>query len=208
MKDYLEDLIERMVFTDPPRTNSVDRVSFQSRREAEVIEDADLLELAKLAVQKETKSDRKRAYYFLIGKIAKNLECQTRATFLISEIKASKTIAVHAAILDRLADLAKPAGTDLGPILEGVKHQKWQIRHPAIEALKHTNSPEAEAALITLLKSTTDRHDIIYTNMVLSQIGTANALEALEPFLTSRSTDIRNTALSATKAITERLHLA
>jgi HEAT repeat protein len=159
-----------------------------------------------------TKAERAAAY-FIIGKIGKNLRSVECASVLIAHIAPETDKYALAGLLDRLADIPKPANVDVAPVYRLLRDKRWLVRHAAIRSLINTASPEAEDRLLEVLRDSDDPHDAIYCHATLNRIGTAKALPALEVGLKSRKRDVKLSARAAIDAIAARtaaqlLHLA
>ena len=81
---------------------------------------------------------------------------------------------------------------------------RWLVRHSAIQSLAHTDSPDVEGQLLSLLKTTRDPDDIIYCQAILNEIGSSVAIPFLEKNLTSRKRDVKTAAQFAIEAIKAR----
>jgi len=110
-----------------------------------------------------------------------------------------------ASLLDELAKVPKPAGTDLSPIFRLLGDSRCLVRHSAIGALKNTDSPEVEDRLLSLLQTTSDPCDLIYVHSVLNQVGTSKSIPALSESLKSRKRDVKLSAQAAITAIETRI---
>lgn len=205
MNAQIEDLLQRLTHKDGPEIkNSADSVSFSAHREAEKIADERMLSEAMASVVNEKDKKKRGALYFLIAKVALNVRRSDVSEFLIQQIKRETDKYVLGALLDRIAELPKPEATDLEPILEHLCDQRWLVRHSAIQALRHTVSPDAELALVELLERSTDPYDITYANATLNQIGSLTSIPAIELHVNSRKRDVKLSAQLAIQAIRQR----
>ncbi len=205
MNAQIDDLLRRLTHQDGPEIrSSVDSVSFNAHRETEKIADEAILSKAKAALVHEKDKKKRDALYFVIGKVALNLRHSDTSAFLIQQIKRETDKYVLGALLDRIAELPKPEGTDLQPILAHLEDPRWLVRHSAIQALKQTVSPDAELALVDLLERSTDPYDITYANATLNQIGSLRSVPAIERHLSSRKRDVNGSAQLAIQAIRKR----
>ena len=107
-------------------------------------------------------------------------------------------------LLDALSRVAKPGSLELGSVYRLLRDDRWMVRHSAIQALRQTNTPEAEDKLIELLMMTTDPHDMVYCHATLNEIGSAKSLPYLEKNLHSRKRDVKLSAQLAIEAIKSR----
>ena len=149
------------------------------------------------------KKKRDRAY-FLLGHIAKNTSDLKALEFLISRINQETDKYIISALLDRIAAIKKPIGTDLQPLIQATKSDKWLIRHSAIQSLKNASDSIAETALIEILTNSDDPYDLTYANATLNKIGTLRAIPFLEKHLKSRKRDVKDSAMYAIEEIKKR----
>lgn len=205
MNAQIHDLLRRLTQQNGQEiTSSVDSVSFNAHREAEKIADEAILSKAKAAVVHEKDKKKRDSLYYVIGKVALNLSHSDTSDFLIQQIKRETDKYVLGALLDRIADLPKPKGTDLQPILDHLEDSRCLVRHSAIQALKQTFSHDAELALMGLLERATDPYDITYANATLNQIGSLRSVPTIERHLSSRKRDVKLSAQLAIQAIRKR----
>ena len=204
MNDRLRDLVEGMMHPNVVGTSVADSVSARAYREIESAADPALLRAALETVVLEKDKERRRALYFIIFKLAVNLKNQEACPFLIRQLERESDKYVLMFLLDWIADLPKPKGTDLTPIFRHLDDKRWQVRHSAIGAFKHTESPIAEQSLINILQTTSDPFDLVYANATLNYIGTAKAIPAIEQHLKSRKLDVKMTAQCAINEIQKR----
>lgn len=209
MEQYLTELINRM--SDNSDQNMVTgfdsstTISWIATREAEKLTEEKYIGQLINFIEKEKNKKKRDNAYFVLSKIAKNLDNLEATQYLISRIQKETDKYVLMSMLDRIADLNKPQGTDLKNIIVATENEKWQVRHSAIGALKKTNDEIAETQVINILNNTEDKFNIIYCISTLSNIGTENALPHLEKHLTSRTRDIKSGADSVIKAIINRI---
>jgi HEAT repeat protein len=122
----------------------------------------------------------------------------------LSSLGSAKNKYELAALLGKLANMPKPANTDLSPIFRLLSDDRWLVRHSAIQALKHTDSPEVETRLLSLLQTTSDPFDLIYSHSVLNHVGTSKSVPALQNSLNSKKRDVKFSAQAAITAIESR----
>ena len=183
---------------------SSETVSWKALREAEKVENIDFIpQLISFGDNEKDKKKRDKAY-FLLGHIAKNTGDLKALNYLISRVHKETDKYIVSSLLDRIADIKKPTGTDLQPLIQAVKSEKWLIRHSAIRSLNDSSDRTAEAALIEILDSSEDPYDLTYANSTLSSIGTLSAIAYLEKHLKSRKRDVKDTAKYAIEAIKKR----
>jgi len=204
MNRQLEDLIARMTHQDPPNTNSADSVSFQAYRDAEAISDPEVLRAAMDATLSETNKHRRDNLYFVVCKIALNLDDHEAGPFLVRQVHRETDKHVLSSLLDRIGELPKGPGTDLSLIIALTRDNRWLVRRSAIRALNRTASPTAEDALIDVLATSLDPHDLTYANATLNEMGTARCISAIEKHLKSRKRDVKDSAQFAIDEIRTR----
>ncbi len=107
-------------------------------------------------------------------------------------------------MLDRIANIKKPKGTDLQPLIQATKSDKWLIRYCAIQSLNYSSDSVAETTLIEILDSTEDPYNLTYSNATLNRIGTLRAIPYLEKHLKSRKRDVKDSAKFAIEEIRKR----
>ncbi len=179
-------------------------ISWKALREAEKIEDLRFVPQLIIYINKEKDKKKRQQAYFLLGHLAKNT-CNVEALqFLIQRTGKESDKYILASLLDRIADLEKPLGTDLGPIIEATKNSKWLIRHSAIQAFKNSRDELAEDVLIEIIDTSEDPFDLIYANATLNKIGTLRAIPHLEKHLKSRKRDVKDSARFAIEEIEKR----
>ncbi|MBC9929777.1 HEAT repeat domain-containing protein [Chitinophaga qingshengii] len=201
MDQYLIELIDRMNDTSdmplPQGVSSSKSISFIALREAEKIQDAryvpQLIDF--INIEKDLKK-RHRAY-FTLAHIAKNTDNETAMVFLISRVDKEKDKYVLSALLEGIADLKKPAGTNLTPLITATKNKAWDVRQSAIKSLAHSAEKTAETALLEVIHTSKNEYDLIYANMALSSSGTPESLPSLVKLLEHKRQDVSGTALSA-----------
>ena len=81
MDVQLQDLLERMMHQDPPHTNSEDSISFKAHRDVESVADPGILRAAREAVVTEKDRKKRDSLYFVICKVAANLDDQDAGPF-------------------------------------------------------------------------------------------------------------------------------
>lgn len=209
MDSYLTELINRMCDdSDQNRTAgfvSSKTISWIATREAEKLSQEEYVTQLIDFIENEKNKKKRDKAYFVLSKIAMNLDNLDAAKFLISRIDKETDKYILMSILDRIADLKKPKGTNLTNILKATENEKWQIRYSAIGALKNVNDEKAENHLLSILNNTEDKFNIIYCISTLSYIGTENAIPLLEKHLESRTRDIKIGADNAIKEIRNRI---
>lgn len=203
MRRYLRELVAR-ICTVEHLANSADSISWHAHREAEGLTDPTMVpELVEFLSSNPSKDQRKAAY-FIIGKLGKNLQTPGCASSLLSFISIEKDKYALAGLLHSLVDLQKPIHLDLKPIYQLLTDKRWLVRHSAIQALNNATSPEAEDQLLSVLAASADPNDLIYCHATLNRIGTEKSLPRLHEGLKSRKRDVKLSAQAAIEAIQKR----
>lgn len=208
MDKYLIDIIERMLDTSDQIMeagyDSSKTVSWKALREAEKVENLDFIpQLISFIDNTKDKKKRDKAY-FLLGHIAKNTNNTAALNYLIQRVSKETDKYIVSSLLDRIADTKKPIGTDLQPLINLTKNDKWLIRHSAIQSLNYSTDPLAETALIEILDSSDDQYNLTYSNATLNRIGTLRAIPHLEKHLKSKKRDVKDSAKFAIEEIMKR----
>ncbi|NDV94731.1 hypothetical protein D0T84_07335 [Dysgonomonas sp. 521] len=209
MDNYLTDLISRLSDRSDWGIikNSGDSISFKAHREAEKITDSGYIPQLIGYIEVEKKKERRDSAYFILGKIAKNLQDEKVAEFLINRIPEEKNENILSSMLDRLADLPKPACLDLTLLLDATRDKRRYVRWSAISALDNTNNPKAEDRLIEILQNPEDDYDLTRANATLSRIGSSKSLPHLEKLITYKIMDVAYSALNAMVEIADESYL-
>ena len=208
MDKYLTNLIDRMNDTSDqkmePGYKSSETVSWEALREAKKLDNIDFVpQLIHFIDKEKNRKNRDRAY-FILGYLAKNTSDDSATQFLIHRIDKETDKYIIGSLLDRIAELKKPKGTDLNPIIDATKNNKWLIRHSAIQALKNSDDQVSEQTLIDILDKSDDPYDLAYSNSTLNRIGTQKAIPHLEKHLSSRKRDVKTSAKLAIEEIIKR----
>src|SRR5579863_958309 len=204
MREALVALIARMTTPEPRLINSDDSVSWKAHREAEMLMDPLMVDELAGYLQHESDNDRRKAAYFIVGKLGKTVRSEDCAAILLSHVAKENSKYVLSTLLDALGGLHKPGDLDLTPVFLLLEDNRWLVRHSAITALKRTDSPEVEDRLLYLLEKTSDPYDMTYCQAVLNEIGSAKAIPFLEKNLKSRKRDVKMSAQAAIEAIKAR----
>ncbi len=208
MDKYIIDIIKRMSDTSDKVMqadyDSSKTISWNALREAEKVDNTDLIpHLISFIDNTKDKKKRDRAY-FLLGHIAKNTNDTTALNYLIQRVSKETDKYIISSLLDRIADIKKPIGTDLQTLINLTKSDKWLIRHSAIQSLNNSVDILAETALIEILDNSDDQYNLTYSNATLSSIGTKRAIPHLEKHLKSRKRDVKGSAKFAIEEIMKR----
>lgn len=206
METFLLDLIQRIIDkSDHHIKDSSKTRSWNALREAEKITEKKYIPFLEEYLTKEPDKEKRKAAYFILCKIAKNILDETVAEFVLHELKKEKDKYIISSTLDLVGYIPKSENTDLSFIFECMKNKEWLIRHSAIRALKNTKNKNVEQVLLENLENSTDSLDITYLNSTLSYIGTKKAIPYLEKCLMSKKRDVKGSAKFAIEAIEKRL---
>jgi HEAT repeat protein len=204
MKEYPVELVSRMTAPEERCSNSADSISWHAHREAETLSDSSMVdELADYVAYEEDKK-RRQAAYFILGKLGqrvRNLDC---ASILIARLDQEENKYVLSSLLCALGGVSKPQNVDLKPVFRRLHDDRWLVRHSAIEALKRTDSVEAEDQLLELLNATSDPSNMVYCHATLNEIGSAKSIPHLQKNLSSRKPDVKLSVRLAIEAIESR----
>lgn len=200
----LVELISRLCLAEP-EVNSVDSVSWHAHRETERLSDPDLIEAAKAYLAKKRSKEERRAAYYILGKVGRNLASSKSAHYLLELVPFEKDKYALSCALDMIADLPVEESEDISRLTNLLLDNRWLVRHSAIRALRSSTTPSAETNLIALLESTTDDHDKVYCHSTLAAIGTEKSLSAIQPNVASRKRDVKASAVGAIEKIQQRV---
>jgi len=208
MDKYLIDIIDRMLDTSDQNKeagyDSSKTISWKALREAENVENTEYIPQLITFIDNEKDKKKRDSSCFLLGHIAKNTSDLKALDYLIYRIQKETDKYIISSLLDRIAAIKKPIGTDLQPLIQATKSDKWLIRHSAIQSLKNALDSAAETALIEILNDSDDPYDLVYTNATINTIGTLRAIPFLEKHLKSRKRDVKNSAKYAIEEIKKR----
>ncbi|MCG3168007.1 MAG: hypothetical protein POELPBGB_03807 [Bacteroidia bacterium] len=208
MDSYLIDIIERMLDTSDqitgPGYDSSKTISWKALREAEKVDNPDYVPQLIVFIDKEKDKKKRDRAYFLLGHIAKKTNDTTALNYLIQRVDKETDKYIISSLLDRIANIKKPVGTNLKPLIAATKNDKWLIRHSAIQSLNNSSDSDAETTLIEILNSSEDPYNLTYSNATLNKIGTLKAIPHLEKHLQSRKRDVKDSAKFAIEEILKR----
>jgi HEAT repeat protein len=208
MDNYLINLIDRMLDKSDQNKeagyDSSKTISWKALREAENVENTAYIPQLITFIDNEKDKKKRDSSYFLLGHIAKNTSDLKALEYLIYRIQKETDKYIISSLLDRIAAIKKPIGTDLQPLIQATKSDKWLIRHSAIQSLKNALDSVAETVLIEILNDSDDSYDLVYTNATINSIGTLRAIPFLEKHLKSRKRDVKDSAKYAIEEIKKR----
>ena len=179
-------------------------ISWKATREAEKLTEEKYVEQLIEFIEIEKNKKKRDKAYFVLYKIAKNIDNLKATKFLIYRIEKEIDKYILMSMLDGIAELNKSEETDLTNIIKATENEKWQIRHSAIGALKNTNNENAESQILKILQNTDDKFNISYCISSLYNIGTEKSIPTLEKYLSSRTRDIKSGAENAINEIRTR----
>ena len=179
-------------------------ISWKALREAEKVSNIDFIPQLISFIDKEKDKKKRDKAYFLLGHIGKNTNDRTALNYLIHRVDKETDKYIISSLLDRIAKIEKPIGTDLQPLIKMSKSDKWLIRYSAIQSLNNSSDSLAETTLIEILDNTNDPYDLYYSNATLYGIGTPRAIPHLEKHLKNRKRDVKDTAIGAIEQIKKR----
>ena len=164
------ELIARMTAKES-YTHSDQSVSWHAHREAETLADPSLVEELAEYIARERDKERRKAAYFILGKLGQKVRGPDCAAVLLSRVSQEQDKHVLSGLLDCLEPLPMPRNLNLGPVYPFLHDKRWLVRHSAIRALGHAETPEAEEQILQILKTTSDPYDMVYCHATLSEIG-------------------------------------
>ena len=133
MDNYLINLIDRMLDTNDQNKeagyDSSKTISWKALREAENVENTEYIPQLITFIDNEKDKKKRDRSYFLLGHIAKNTSDSKALDYLIFRIQKETDKYIITSLLDRIAAIRKPIGTDLQPLIQATKSDKWLIRH-------------------------------------------------------------------------------
>ena len=208
-KEYVLSLVERMSCDEKP-CNSDNSISWHAYREVERTADREWLPYLQEIIDENKapkQKDIRKAVYFDAHAILKKKYDADVCAFLLDALTFEQDKYILSAILDGLAWMESASDLDPGIIIELSKHEKWLIRHSAIQALGSFPKEESKKALYFYLMQEDEkayRNEIIYANASLGKIGNEADIPVLERHIRSRSRDIKESAKFAIGSIRER----
>ncbi|MDQ0888561.1 HEAT repeat protein [Paenibacillus sp. V4I9] len=208
---YIINLINRMSTVDNAKSSD-DSVSFRAHREAELINDKEMIPIVIDLINNPNRSQdtlTRRDAYFILSKLLLKHENLEALRFLINQVKIESDRYVISSLLDRISELEKPETVDIEPIVQYIQNQNRTIRHSAIGALKKSRNPEARKVIVDILLRYKEdikknKYDIIYAVSTLSYIGNKDDLDLLGELSVSKIRDIRDSSIFAIESITKR----
>ena len=184
--------------------NSSKTISWKALREAEEVENVNFIPQLISFIDNEKDKKKRDKAYFLLGHIVKNTNNSIALNYLIQRVGKEKDKYIVASLLNIISDIKKPIGTELQPLFDAIKSDKWLVRHNAIRSLNNSFDPLSEATLIEILEKSDDSYNLTYSNATLNTIGTLRAIPYLEKHLKSKKRDVQNSARFAVEEIMKR----
>ena len=206
---YLADLISRMAVQDRVHT-SEESVSWQAYREAEAADDPEFPGLVKKFVEahgeKKDRRLRSEAYYLLSRLLGKTAD-GPMTEYLVGRVDAESDRYVLMGLLEGIGGLDLPDDVDILPVIRCTESTFWQIRYPAVLALRSSARADArEPARSFVLREDVRRwnREMTYACVVLGERGEPEDIPAIEPLTKVRFRDLREVAKEAVARIRRR----
>jgi HEAT repeat protein len=206
---YLQDLITRMLDTAKSSSQSGNKgsetISWKALREAEKIDNPDVIPYLIGFIEEEKDKKKRDKMFFILGHVARNTGDLKALQYLLCRVAEETDKYVLSSLLDQIAKITKPTGTDLQPLIRLLKSDVWLIRQSAIQSLENSCDEIAETALLELTENTQDSFDLILSSAILNKIGTTRAIPYLEKHINSRKKDLKESARYAIEEILKRV---
>lgn len=199
MTPYLQDLLQRMQ-DDSYRPDqekvegmfeSEKTVYYLAYQEARMLNDRSLLSDLVEFIEETEEDNKRESAYFILGFIAKNTADTAATQFLLTRLTKEKKPQTVKLVLERLAELFKPATLNIDIVKTLIEKRGYSIRHSAYNAL--TNSDHGvEDYLLDKLKKGKTADDIASIIRALGYIGRQKSIVALKPLIKSRKFVIKH----------------
>lgn len=208
MTNFIQDLIARMS-DDSYRVGekiidgtyeSAKTISWAAYEEARQLVNSDLFSELYEIINNSDDEKIKRLAYFILGHNAKNTKDLEATQYLLKKLYEEKDKIILVTILDRLAELYKPASLDTSQIYKLTGNRNWQIRGSAFEALTN-NEDKVEDFLIDKLITTDKKDDIRPLLSSLMYVGTSKSLPHVEKQLKNRQPFIKSYSINVLTVI-------
>lgn len=184
--DFIEVLLARMVDST---------TSWIAHREAEKLDDVELIPRLIERIRIERKKDIRRDFYFILGHIGRNTGDIRAAKALLSQLAVETDKYILDSLFTALGrQRILPSCSDIIPF---TRDSRWLVRQTAISALGSCPLPEAEETLIAILNFSSDHLDLTYASAALGKIGTKRAIPALMRMLDASTEDVKTSSLAA-----------
>lgn len=206
---YIEELIQRMIIKEEIKYSD-ESISWKAHREAEILNDVSLYPILKELILLNSKSKYKKyrnAAYFILGKLIRNVPDIDGIVFYLKQLEVETDKYILSSMLDRISDFVIPTYISIEIIASLSLHEKWLIRHNAINALGSSATLESKKALYYYINQEdekTYKYEITYANASLGKIGSMDDIPIIEQHLKSKIRDIRLSAEFAIQSIRER----
>ena len=208
-EEYLAGLIARMAVQDRVHT-SEESVSWQAYREAEAANDPEFPRLVREYIEahggKKDRRLRSEAYHLLSRLLGKTGDGPMTA-YLVGRVDAETDKYVLMGLLEGIGGLDLPDGVDILPLIRCTESPFWQIRYPAVLALRTSARTGArETARSFVLREDVRRwnREMTYACVVLGERGEPEDIPAIEPLTKVRFRDLREAAKEAVASIRRR----
>lgn len=199
-KHYITDLINRMLDHTWPEgaTSSEDTLSWQAYREAEKLDNENLIPEFIAFIESEKNTEKRGKAYWILGKITQNTGNQASLQYLINQLEKEQNNSVLGEILTAIEHIKKPAETDLNPIFKILKSDNEEIKNEAIVALSHTENPRVEPIIVEICQNeNTHEYRLWRCIWILQHVGTRASLPVLESLAGHKKMDVSVSALYA-----------
>lgn len=206
---YIEELIQRMNIIEEIKSSG-ESISWKAHREAEILTDVSLYPILKELILLNSKPKDKKyrnAAYFTMGKLIKNVPDIDGIVFYLEQLKVETDKYILSSMLDRISDFTIPLDISIEIIASLSLHEKWLIRHSAINALSSSATSESKKALYNYINQEDEKaykYEITYANASLGKIGSMDDIPIIKQHFKSKIRDIRISAEFAIQSIKER----
>src|SRR4029078_6660755 len=141
-------------------------------------------------VAQEKSKDRRRALYFVIGKIGTKTHHTRCASFLVERLTIEKDKYVLHGMLNSFAEIPKASNVNLGPIYDRLNDRQGLVRYAAISALSRSKDPAAEGHLLAVLSNASEPGDLANAAGMLGGLGSRRSIPALQKLALHRTSDV------------------
>jgi hypothetical protein len=201
MREYIDELIMRMVDNTPP-TGSDEGISWKASREAEKLNDETyipyLTEQLDGLKNKKSKQEREKreAIYFILKWIGINSGNKQVPLILMKYLHLETNMNTVGSLLDYI-------GSQVGyipyykKIIQFLDDKRWQIKRPAIDLLGKYKEKEVEIKLLDILKNSDDPYVVGDICSALINIGTERSIPVLLNKVNHKNQWIRSNSYEA-----------
>jgi HEAT repeat protein len=188
----LNDLVQRLKYAGADALAARDLASWQAFRELERLRDPTLL--PRLAELCEANNNEVRSHaYFVVGCLGACTGHQGVIDLLLHRCAAEQS---WSGLVAALGALEKQPQLRFEPILaELAWHDYFLVKSAALTILGQCPEPEAEDALLDVLRRSKERNDLVWASAALADRATAHSLPVARTFLTHPDGLLRANAL-------------